>query len=130
MTPLYACELAITPEQSEVIQNEKLELTAYRRQIHKRCIINMDEIKIETINCTIDQQTSWTRDGNTWSKKVTVTFPNIGEVYVKLVYDCEKHPGDIVPFTAKINVLESVKKEPPKRGASPTARSSPSTTNA
>jgi ferredoxin len=111
---VFACELAITPGQSEVVQNEKLEMIAYRKQVHKKCNINMDDIHLESINCTIDQQTLWVKEGYTWSKKFTVSFSQVGDAYVKLVYECEKHPGDVVPFTAKIVVKEPLSPEPPK----------------
>jgi len=110
---VYSCEFAISPASSEVNQNETIEMTAYRQQIHKKCIVDMNEIKIEVSNCTIQNQTGWVKEGYIWSKKLTISFPNIGEASVKIVYDCEKHPGDIVPFTAKINVIEPAKSPPP-----------------
>lgn len=113
-TPVvFGCELQITPEISEVIQNQTLEMIAYRRQIHKRCIINMDDIKVETINCRIDKQTIWEKEGSLWSKKLSVSFPEPGEATVKIIYDCEKHPGDIAPFSAKIIVTKEIPKEDP-----------------
>jgi len=101
-----ACELGITPSQLEVTAGQTIEMVAYRKQIHKKCNINMEDILLEARNCVIDQQTAWSKDGYVWSKKLVVTFSTPGDAFVKLVYDCEKHPGEVIPFTAKIVVKE------------------------
>lgn len=120
-----ACELAITPGKAEVTKDQSLEMIAYRKQIHKKCSIHMEDVLLEATNCVIEKQSEWIKEGLLWSKKLSVSFPTPGEAFLKLSYDCEKHPGENVPFIAKIKVNEKTVEAPPKEETPPPTEETP-----
>ncbi|MGB9681693.1 MAG: hypothetical protein ACP5RW_02650 [bacterium] len=85
-----ACEMKLTPDKFNVKVGEKVAFTLERIQVHRNCVLPLEETKIEIKGGKVVDPGKWTKKDGIDILKFTVQFTTPGEASVTIIRDCPK----------------------------------------
>lgn len=85
-----ACEMKLTPDKFNVKVGEKVTFTLERVQVHRNCVLPLEETKIEVKGGKVIDPGKWIKKDGVDILKFTVQFTAPGEASVTIIRDCPK----------------------------------------
>lgn len=86
----FACEMKLTPDKFNVKVGEKVTFTLERIQVHRNCVLPLEETKIEVKGGKVVDPGKWIKKDGVDILKFVVQFTTPGEASVTIIRDCPK----------------------------------------
>jgi len=87
---VLACEMKLTPDKFTAKVGEKITFTLERIQVHRNCVLPLEETKIEVKGGKVVDPGKWIKKDGVDILKFTVQFTTPGEATVTIIRDCPK----------------------------------------